>query len=86
MDAKIKQEVMTLLKAFGLAPDVVDAEAFLASNQKLQAIDEILGIAAVRRDASMREIERRREAVAYLEPKRVVEAKVVEPFLDAEIA
>ena len=47
-------------------------------------MDETLGIAAVRRDASMREIERGREAVTYLEPKRVVEAKVVEPFLDAE--
>ena len=65
-------------------PRRVDAEAFLLSIPKLQAIDEMLGIAAVRRDASMREIERGREAVAYLEPKRVVEAKVVKPFSDAE--
>ena len=63
MDPKTKQEAMTLLKVFGLTPDVVDAEAFLLSIPKLQAIDEILGIAAVRRDASMREIERGREAV-----------------------
>ena len=86
MNPKTKLEAMTLLNAFGLTPDVVDAEAFLLSIPKLQAIDEILGIAAVRRDASMREIERGREAVAYLEPKRVVEAKVVKPFSDAEVA
>ena len=69
-DPKTKEEAIALLKVFGLTPDVVDAEAFLVSNQKLQAIDEMLGIAAGRRDGSMREIERRREAVAYLEPKK----------------
>ena len=68
-DPKIKGEAIAVLKVFGLTPDVVDAEAFLASNQKLQAIDQMLGTAAVRRDGSLREIERRREAVTYLEPK-----------------
>ena len=85
-DPKTKEEAIAVLKMFGLTPDVVDAEAFLASNQKLQAIDDMLGTAAGRRDGSLREIERRREAVTYLDPKKVIEAKVVEPFLDAEIA
>ena len=72
---------MALLKVFGLTADVVDAEAFLASNQKLQAIDEMLGTAAVRRDGSMREIERRREDGVLPRTERVVEAKVVKPIL-----
>jgi hypothetical protein len=79
---KTKEEAIAVLKMFGLTPDVVDAEAFLASNQKLQAIDQMLGIAAGRRDGSLREIERSREAVTYLEPKKVIEAKVVQ-LLDA---
>ena len=77
-DPKTKGEAMAILTVFGLTPDVVDAEAFLASNQKLQAIDEMLGTAAVRRDGSLREIERSREAVTYLDPKKVIEAKVVQ--------
>ena len=77
-DPKTKEEAIAVLKVFGLTPDVVDAEAFLVSNQKLQAIDEMLGTAAVRRDGSLREIERRREAVTYLDPKKVIEAKVVQ--------
>jgi hypothetical protein len=83
-DPKTKGEAMAILKLFGLTPEVVDAEAFVASNQKLQGIDEMLGIAAVRRDASAREIERRREAVTYLcsDSKNVVEAKVVKQLSD----
>ena len=77
-DPKTKEEAIAVLKVFGLTPDVVDAEAFLVSNQKLQAIDEMLGTAAGRRDGSLREIERRREAVTYLDPKKVIEAKVVQ--------
>ncbi len=77
-DPKTKEEAIAVLKVFGLTPDVVDAEAFLVSNQKLQAIDDMLGTAAGRRDGSLREIERRREAVTYLDPKKVIEAKVVQ--------
>jgi hypothetical protein len=61
-DAAAKAEVETVLKIHGLKNDAIEAEAFIESIDKLQAIDELLGIATVRRDASLREIERRREA------------------------
>jgi hypothetical protein len=78
-DPKVKEEALGALKAYGMAADVIDAEAFTTCVEKLQAIDGLLGIATVRRDASLREIERKREAMTLVvNTPSVVEAKVVE--------
>src|SRR5262245_54882383 len=66
-DTKAESEVMAVLKRHDLTTDAIDAEACTDSAPKLQVIDGFLGIAMVRRDAALREIERRRETVALVD-------------------
>jgi hypothetical protein len=78
-DPKVREEAVCVLKVYGLAADAVDAEAFTTCVDKLQAIDGLLGIAAVRRDASLREIERKRESVTLVvNTAPAIDARIVE--------
>jgi hypothetical protein len=78
-DGKQRQAVLAALTHFGLTESAIEAEALTASASKLQQIEEMLGIAVVRRDASIREIERRREVETIVRKSSpVIAARVVE--------
>jgi hypothetical protein len=64
-DAKTGEEVDARLKARGLDADAIMAESFIAAVPKLVAIDKMLESVELRRNLTLREIERRRAFLGH---------------------
>ena len=68
VDPKVKQEFRELLKLMGLTEDCITAQALANSADKYRVLDGLDASATARRDASMREFDRRR--MELLPPRR----------------
>ena len=64
-DAKTTEEVDAQLKAQGVDADAIMAESFIAAVPKLVAIDKMLESVELRRNLTLREIERRRALLGH---------------------
>jgi hypothetical protein len=91
-DPTAKRQIVEVLNAYGLPLDAIDAEAYACCIDTVEKLNDQLGVAAARRDAALREIERRREPVVFVHPRsRVADADVANPkavdakVLDAEV-
>jgi hypothetical protein len=70
VDPKVKQEFRELLKLVGLTEDCIPAQALVTHADKYRILDNLDANATARRDAALRELERRR-----MEARRVQNTK-----------